>query len=99
MNQCAMTVESTEASEQTQECLAKLAQRSDLTKVVFIVHGFMENSGAEWMVEMQHQLNEKDSEAAVVVCISLYYLCHPNLVIGMLNHIVIDVQVRIRDHS
>ena len=83
-----MTVESTEASEQTQECLAKLAQRSDLTKVVFIVHGFMENSGAEWMVEMQHQLNEKDSEAAVVVCISLYYLCHPKMVIGMLNHIV-----------
>ena len=74
MNQCAMTVESAEASEQTKECLAKLAQRSDLTKVVFIVHGFMESSGAEWMVEMQHQLNENDREAAVVVCTYMIFM-------------------------
>merc|ERR1712038_811437 len=65
-NRCALTVESSEASEITLECLDKLAQRTDLTKVVFIVHGFQENSGVEWMQEMQRLLNSVDKQAAVV---------------------------------
>ena len=62
-----MTVESAETSELTSACLDKLAQRTDLTKVVFIVHGFTEDSGAQWMSDMQTLLNEVDKEAAVVV--------------------------------
>merc|ERR1712117_49885 len=50
----------------TRDCITKLKQRPDLTKIVILVHGWSETDEAFWMEDKHNNIDDEDPSAATI---------------------------------